>query len=635
MKKAFLAFLLSAFSILLFAQTDNKTADIEKQKLEKAKAAKSKEIIIKGKQEQPGVVTVIDEKAVKDSTKTDLVNVIKENVPSFYTPGNRVMGFGVSSGGSAVMSIRGIGKSGWGPTTGVPFLINGLDTTTSIMGHPIADIFTMKNIDRIEVLHGSQPVLYGSGALGGIINIITKRQESEGYSTDLSLSYGTYNSTDDYVMHQGKIGGFDYGISYNFQKTDGHRDQETPNGTKVTSEYMNQNGTIRFGYELNENWYAGMNAYAMKEEIHDPGQEGAATNNLETFYILRDGISLNILNNYNMLEGMIHLFYNNGHHEAEKPALNTDSYEHDDYLYGTRIIESVKLFEGNKITAGVDIRKWGGTAKNLQTDTYYVDDKFLTDSSVFGLIEQRFFKAFTLSGGARYTDDSKYGGFTAWQGGLIINPLNWFKIHSSVAEGFKLPDLRQLYIKMYGAEVPNENLKPETFTSYDAGIELNPIDNLTMDFTGYKIYAEDKIMKSGNYWVNADKFDYKGAEVSAKYKLLDMIGLKAGYSYIDNEYDNLKLTYVPKHKFNGAVSFEKWGLFAGVDCEYVKDVYDDDAGTKKLSDYTVFNGKVAYTFLEHYRAFVNLCNIGDKDYETFYKYPMPGFTVMGGISASL
>ena len=64
MRKVFLALLLSAFSILLFAQTDNNTADIEKQKLEKAKSAKNKEIIIKGKQDQPGVVTVIDEKAV-------------------------------------------------------------------------------------------------------------------------------------------------------------------------------------------------------------------------------------------------------------------------------------------------------------------------------------------------------------------------------------------------------------------------------------------------------------------------------------------------------------------------------------------------------------------------------------------
>ncbi len=635
-RRVFLAFFL-LISVTLFAQTAEDSSLTDEQKLVKERAAKSKEIIIKGKKDQPGVVTIIDEKTVKDSSKTDLINVIKENVPSFYTGNNRVMGFGVASGGSAAMSIRGIGKSGWGPTTGLPFLINGLDTTTSIMGHPIADIFTMKNIDRIEVLHGAQPVLYGSGALGGIVNIITKRQEVEGFSTELSASYGSYHSTDDYVIHQGKTGIFDYGISYNFQKTDGDREETTPNGSEVTSEYMNQNGTARFGFELGENWYAGMNAYVMKEEIHDPGEEGAATDNLETFDILRDGVSLNILNNYKSFEGMIHLFYNNGHHEAERTAIDTDSYEHDDYLYGVRAVESATLFEGNRITVGIDVRKWGGTAKDRATDTYYVKDKYLTDSSVFGLVEQRFFRAVTLSGGARYTDNSKYGGHTSWQGGLIINPLGWFKIHSSVAEGFKLPDIRQVYLaNMY--VLPNEDLKAETFTTYDAGVEFNLIEFLTFDVTGYRVYSENKIMTTGSgpaTWINADKFNYNGAEMSAKYTLMNMVGFKAGYSYIDNEYDNQKLTYVPGHKFNGGVSLDYAGFYAGVDCEYVKDVYDDVDGINKLSDYTVYNGKLAYGFLDHYRVFVNLCNLGDEDYETYDGYPMPGFTVMGGFSVTL
>jgi iron complex outermembrane receptor protein len=633
------------FAVALQAQQDAPGAGNDKTVKTDEKVFVSKEIIVKDKKEQPGVVSVITDKEVKNSSKTDLINVINQNVPSFYTGNNRVMGFGVSSSGAAVMSIRGVGKSGWGPTTGVPFLINGLDTTTSIMNHPIADLFTMKNIDRVEVLHGPQPVLYGSGALGGVVNIITKRQEHDGYRTELSASYGSYNSTDDYVMHQGKMGMFDYGVSYNFQRTDGHREQTAPNGKEVDSAYLNHNGTTRFGFELGKNWYAGVNAFIMKQEIHDPGAKDKPYNELEYFDILRKGASLNVLNTYDKLEGMIHVFYNNGHHEAERYPTDTDSYEHDDTLYGARVVESAKLFKGNRITAGVDVRTWGGTSKNLVTDTYYVKDKYLTDASVFGLVEQRFFDAFTLSGGARYTDNSKFGGFTAWQGGLIVNPTEYFKIHSSVAKGFNLPNLRQLYIKMFPAEVPNEDLDPEVYMSYDAGIELTPARELVLDVTGYRINARDKIVKDGPGWKNADEFNYNGLEATAKYTILNMVGLRAGYSYIDNEYRNARLTYVPKHKLLGGVSFDGYGLYSGLDAEYVYDICHDAAGTIDLSNYLVLNAKLAYTFMERYRAFVNFNNITDRQYSTYYGgpsnpalqgyYPMPGFTVMGGLSVTL
>lgn len=602
----------------------------------KQKSFESKEIIVKDKKYQAGVVSVITDTEVKNSTKTDLINVINQNVPSFYTGNNRVMGFGVASSGSAVMSIRGIGKSGWGPTTGLPILINGLDTTTSIMGHPIADVFTMKNIDRVEVLHGPQPVLYGSGALGGVVNVITKRQEIEGYKTELSASYGSFNATDDYVLHQGKIGAFDYGVSYNYQYTDGERKETTPNGSTVTSKYYNHNGTARFGYELGNNWYAGINAFVMKQKIHDPGPKGKTTNTLETFDILRDGISLNILNSYDKLDGMIHVFYNHGHHEAEQTALDTDSYEHNDNLYGIRAVESAKLFAGNTITVGVDARTWGGTSKKLTAPVrYYVKDKHLVDTSVFGLVEQRLFNAFTVSGGARYTDNSKFGGYTAWQGGLIVNPTPYFKVHSTAAKGFKLPDIRELYIKMFPAEVPNENLKTETYLCYDAGIELTPVKEFSFDVTGYRIYAENKIIKSGAGWTNADDFDYDGLEATAKYTLLNMITFSAGYSYIDNEYHNQKLPYVPQHKLIGGIAFEKYGIYAGMDGAYVYDVYADTAGKIDLSNYLVLNAKLAYTCMERYRAFINFNNITDKSYETYQDYPMPGFNVLGGLSVTL
>ena len=116
---------------------------------------------------------------------------------------------------------------------------------------------------------------------------------------------------------------------------------------------------------------------------------------------------------------------------------------------------------------------------------------------------------------------------------------------------------------------------------------------------------------------------------------MGMVTIRAGYSFIDNEYRNEKLPYVPKHKALGALSFESSGVYAGLEGEYVYDVYADTAGAEGLSNYLVLNAKLAYTFLARYRLFVNLNNITDRDYETYPGYPMPGFTVMGGLSATL
>jgi len=111
------------FAAALQAQEEAPGAGSDETGRPEEKVFISKEIIVKDKKEQAGVVSIITDKEVKNSTKTDLINVINQNVPSFYTGNNRVMGFGVASSGSAVISIRGVGKSDWGPTTGVPILI--------------------------------------------------------------------------------------------------------------------------------------------------------------------------------------------------------------------------------------------------------------------------------------------------------------------------------------------------------------------------------------------------------------------------------------------------------------------------------------------------------------------------------
>ena len=625
------------------------------------------EMLVRDKAKKPGTVSIINEQAVKDSTKTDAINLVSDNVASFYTGNNRVMGFGVAASGAATMSIRGIGASAWspqtgsGPTTGIPILINGMDAGMMVNNHPVADIFSMKNIERIEVLLGPQPVLYGGGAMGGIINVITKRRKEDGYNTEVSASYGSWNTTEDYVMHYGKLGDFDYGVTYDFRYTDGAREQ-TINGYEFDSQYMSHNGTVHAGYQVNSVWYAGIDAYMMSMNFHDPGAEGNSDDELEYFDINRGGTTLVLSNSYGNLNGSIQLYGNWGKHESCLPAYDDqDEYSSFDQMLGLKAREALELDFGMTLTGGVEARHYGGKAESENSGYVYLDDKYIQEGSVFALVDQSLFHDFwILSAGGRYTYNSEYGSYGAWQAGTTVNPFRTTKVHFQSAQGFKVPDLMQYYVKWsdtyLNAKESDEDLKPETYISLELGIEQSIMDALTLSVTGYRIYSKNKFTKEvvapmTTEWYNADAFNYNGLEASLEYRPVKMLALTGGYSYIDNKSGGRCLPYVPGHKLISGIRFEGMGLMVNLNGQYVKDIYANeeartvgpaDVPLYKLDDFFVMNLKVAYSFLERYRVFLDLNNLTNNEYAafavynsgSFYDYPMPGFSWRAGASVT-
>lgn len=617
------------------------------------------DIIVSDTQLYPGSYQTIKPEKVKESGFTDLVSVIKNEVPSFFSPSNRTMGYGVSRSGAAAMSIRGIGKSGWGPTTGVPVLYNGMDTTMGIMGHPVADVLTMKNVEQIEVLIGPQPVLFGSSAMGGVINIITKKQAQEGFSTDVQASYGIWNSTEDYLYHTGKLGSLDYSIGYQFQHSDGDW-QQTFNGKDFTSEFTQHSGNVHVGYAISKNWYASFDSYSMKQNIHDPGPEGLDAlaplplnnqlNLLEEFTITRGGMVAKLSHDYRIFSGSLQAEGNFGRHESVQTNTGKDIFESDDKSYALRLKEIVRPWQGSTITAGAEWRRWGGTAKNVATGAFYIEDRFIYDASGYGLLQQNFLKdMISLSGGGRYTHNSEYGGFTAWQAGAAVRPLDKTKIYTNIAKGFKLPDIRQYFVKMFPATntilETGTDLKPETYTSMEAGISQDLFERITLNVAGFRIYSKDQFVYQNNAWANAPDFTYNGIEAHVRLKAFEWMSVNAGYSYIANKQDDAYLAYVPKHRATGGFVFSMAGVRLEMSGEYVNGLYADTAGTKEFDSYFVANARLSYTLWQKYTAFVNFYNITDKEYSTFAilvpplgnaycEYPMPGIHFIAGLSAT-
>lgn len=142
----------------------------------------------------PMTVSVVGRQTVERANEPSLLPVLTEQVPGLFAAGRGVMGYGVSGGAAGQLSVRGIGGPAQEgvPTTGMLVLIDGHPQYMGLFGHPVSDACQSFLAERVEVLRGPASVLYGSNAMGGVVNIVTRKMEEDGVRTHVGAGYGSY-----------------------------------------------------------------------------------------------------------------------------------------------------------------------------------------------------------------------------------------------------------------------------------------------------------------------------------------------------------------------------------------------------------------------------------------------------------
>ena len=164
-------------------------------------------------------VNVIDRAAIEETNRTSLLPLLTEQVPGLFITQRGYSGYGVSNGAAGAISMRGL----TGGSSQVLVLIDGHPNYAGIYGHPIADSYQSLITERVEVLRGPASLLYGSKAMGGVINIVTKKPK-DGTTANIHAGYGSFNTAETEFSvntQQGKLSAVASG-SYN--RTDGHSD---------------------------------------------------------------------------------------------------------------------------------------------------------------------------------------------------------------------------------------------------------------------------------------------------------------------------------------------------------------------------------------------------------------------------
>jgi iron complex outermembrane receptor protein len=586
----------------------------------------------------PLTVSVIKSEDIEQSDESALLPIISERIPGVFVTERGITGFGVADGAAGQINIRGLGGS---PTTQVLVLIDGHPQFMGLMGHHLPDAYVASDVEKVEIVRGPASILYGSNAMGGVINIITKKQAEDGIKYNHRLSYGSYN-TQKYMEKIGfKKKGFSVFCSLNQDKTDGHRD---------SSDFKITNGYIKTGYDINDIWKVTADLSLAKFNASDPGPESGLAG--ERIDILRGMTGFSIENNYKNLKGALKLYYNFGEHDI------TDGWHSVDELYGLMAYQGISCIHGNTITVGYDKLIYGGKGSPIIAVLRDEDGKIIpgpegpqfvmaednnkwvtmTHDAAYSFIQQTFFGKLIINGGLRYEMNSHYGNEFIPQAGFAYGITESTSFKGSVSKGYRPPSIRELYF----FPTANANLKPEKMINYELGWEQDWINNrMHTEITGFICNGDNLIIKvpavapPPPQYKNTGKFRNYGIEIAWDYAPVTDLKFEGNYTYINMKE---KLIATPEQCLFLSGTYHLNKFIFNLKIQNVINLYGENQdGLIDIIEksYVLAGAKVNYRALKFLSIFLSGENLLNQEYQMLYDYPMPGISFMSGLNINL
>ena len=273
-------------------------------------------------------ISIIDEKMIQRSNASSVMDIVKDHVPSVYITERAVYGYGVAAGAAGGISIRGVGGS---PVTGVLVLRDGRPDIMGQMGHPIPDAYSLAGVERIEIVRGPASFLYGTNAMGGVINIVSKKINNAGFYTKINSGAASYNSRKLSMFHGGNLGPLEYNLTAGTKYSDGHRD---------FSQYEGDFYTAHIGYNIGPNTNVSLNANLSNIYLLDPGS--TIQPKKDNWYDLRrSGVDMTVNHSSNLGDSYLRLHGNFGCHKI------FDGWRSQDKTIGLMLYHNYQLFNGN------------------------------------------------------------------------------------------------------------------------------------------------------------------------------------------------------------------------------------------------------------------------------------------------
>lgn len=569
----------------------------------------------------PYTVSVINNRQLEATGQTQILSAISGMVPSLFVTQRSIFGFGVSNGGSGHIKLRGVGGD---RASAVLMMVDGQPQFAGIYSHHIADFYDKEYVERVEVLRGPGSVLYGSNAMAGTINVITKNAAADGVHTTLRSQYGSYNTWLSSLTNNVRYGKFSSLVSLSYNRTDGNVDN---------FDFRQADGYAKIGYDFSEHWRAYLDYTLMNFRGNDPiypTLSNPASTDIYRQNIIRGEAAATVSNTYSAVSGSARIYYNYGNHFVDDPR----HFHSTDNRLGIILYQNFSTWHGASATLGFDFDTYSGripvSGGNSHTEGSLstIPRKTITEYSPYLTLSQEFIGgAVNVNGGLRVANSDKFDTQLIPQFGFSLNPGRDFTVKGNLAMGYRNPSFRELYLY----RMANPDLQPEKMINYEISVRKSFSRYLSAEITGYYSKGDNMIQTVDQKNQNTGRFINKGIELSAQSHPLDNLWLSATYSFLHTSLRNL--TGAPKNQYYLGVEWHPWRfLNIGADLKGIGSLYVAD--NIRHQSYTLLNLKVTWHVCRYLSLFTRLENITDARYTINRGYEMPGFTAMGGFRLS-
>lgn len=571
----------------------------------------------------PMTVTVIEREKLTEQHQTSVLPTVMQQVPGLFVTSRSMMGYAVSTGAAGGINLRGI----TGGAGQLLVLIDGHPQYNGIYGHPIADSYQTLMAERVEVLRGPASVLYGSNAMGGVLNIVTRSMRENGVRTTVDLGVGSYGTIQAEASNQLRSGKFSSTLSAQYSRTDNHRPRMG---------FEQYGGYLKLGYDISSHWYTYIDANLTHFNASYPGTVSSPLYDADQ-WITRGVVSAALENHYNRTSGALSVYTNFGRHKIDDGTANPEQptqryFRSKDALIGVSWYQSAQLFEGNRLTVGVDYQHIYGhayytskqTGEVLDTPNKQSGKSYRNEIAGYVDFRQDLTSWLTIDAGLRVDHHSVVG--TEWvpQAGVVVRPIQTGEIKAMVSKGFRNPTMREMYLY----PPSNEELKPERLWNYELSWK-HRLGAFNYGANLFYIKGDNMIQTVNRQNVNTGEIKNYGMELEADWRISNHWAVSTNHSLLHMEHHVIA---APTYKgFLGAnYNCDKWSVIAGL--QYISGLYTAVGDAEQKENFCLLNASVNYALTRYLTLWVHGENLLAQSYEINLGYPMPRATFMGGVN---
>ncbi|MFZ1527145.1 MAG: TonB-dependent receptor [Ferruginibacter sp.] len=524
--------------------------------------------------------------------------------------------------------------------------------------------FNLENIERIEILKGSQSTLYGTDAIAGVINIITKKAGQKLLNMNGTLGAGSFNTYKANAGISGRKDKLDYSASYGYAKSGGINEAVTQGSVYDKDGFKQQTFNANLGVHATKNIRVA--PYMRYSKINGDIDQGAFTDELDYTYTQKN-LQAGVRNEFVFGKAKLNLLYNFNKTErlyiddSVKSRNGFDIYSRGNYSGKEHFVDAYADFSIRKwirLTAGADFR-------TVSTAQLYISipawapplplDTSMTQQSIYTAVNLKKDDFYNFEAGGRINFHSAYGNHLVFNLNQSYTLNERIKISSNISSGYRTPSLYQLY-----SEYGNRDLKPEASTSVEIGLQYFSADkkmNARIVYFGRNVkdvlffYTDPFSFKSA--YINQDRQNDRGLELDAGYTGFKNTSIKLFYNYVNGKIhtknfsgkDTTFFNLLRRPKHNAVITVStliKKRFNIGTSLSFVgqrKDRYFDAVSFQSvdtvLKRYILLGLYADYGFLKNRLiAFADIRNITDVKYTEVAGFNTPGFNANAGIRFS-